>query len=113
MVRVRQLQEVAVKRHQLDPAELAEIKVLVNDPDQFVRARALTALFSLGGGGQSKTAAAIARGKLTDQKGLVRQYALSALARLKAPDAASTAKKMLRDPDPHVRERAAQIARSR
>jgi HEAT repeat protein len=85
----------------------------VNDPDEFVQARALTALFSLGGGGQANAAAQIARGKLTDRKGLVRQYALSALAHLKAPDAAVQARKMLRDPDPNVREKAGKVARTR
>jgi HEAT repeat protein len=54
-------------------------------------------------------AAEMARGCLKDTEWVVRTYAVSALARMGAPDAHKIAEQMTKDPDPNVRERAQQI----
>jgi len=103
---VRQLQHRVIREKSLPPAAMARLKVLVNDPSPFVRARALTALGGLAGSKQAPSAIDIARTKVADREPLVRQYALSALEKLKAPDLRAQARKLLADPDANVRARA-------
>ena len=109
---VRAIQERASTGQSLTSAEIAVLRSASNDGDWRIRCRALTALFYVGGTAHAVTAAEIARAKLTDKEAVVRQYALSALARMRAQDARLDARRMLNDPAANVRARAQQILKT-
>lgn len=106
---VRTLQERASRQRSLSFVEVATLGRLSADNNPLIRARALTALFYIGGTDQAPAAADIARGRVKDESGMVRAYALSALARLGAPDTARVARRMLDDPNESVRAKARKV----
>jgi HEAT repeat protein len=112
LIEVRQIQYHVVKVKAVSPAEITRLRVLANDESPFVRARARTALCSAGTDKTGKDAAVIARAKLTDKEAMGRVYALRVLEGVTAPDLIEQANKLLKDPDAHVRERAAGIIKA-
>lgn len=103
----------ARKRTPLTGADMAALRLLSNDAHPLMRARALTALFYLGGSGNASLAGDIARRKLHDPHPIVRQYALSALDHLNAPDVLIVAQSMLSDAAENVRDKAERVIQKR
>ncbi|NLH97867.1 MAG: HEAT repeat domain-containing protein [Chthonomonadales bacterium] len=106
---VKSLQMQAVRGEKLTAADIARLEGLACDQNPFIAARALTALQSAAGSDQEKAAQDIARDKLSSDHPLVRLYALSTLAKLRASDTREYAERMLKDPNVDVRKAAERI----
>jgi len=103
---VHDFQERAQKTKRLTSRDLDRLSILANDKSTTIQIRALSALFYSADTDQADKASSIARTKLADSSGLVRQYALSALYRLKAPDTLMQAQQMRTDSQAGVRAKA-------
>jgi hypothetical protein len=108
-VAVKTLQLKAEARRRLSDSEMTRLNDLACNNNPYIAAKALSALWYVGGTGQEERAAQIARDKLSSKHPLVRLYALSTLARLKAPDAMQIARQMFNDPDVNVRQKAERL----
>jgi hypothetical protein len=106
---VRTLQDRASRSHNLSLAEMEALRLLSSDRDWNIRVGALTALADLGSSDKAGSAAGIARSRLADKEGVVRQYALRALELLRAPDLKVAAKRLENDPDAWARGKARRI----
>lgn len=96
-------------RRTLSPDEFHEVQTLAESSTPAIRVRALTSLYFLGDSPLRQQAITLAKSKIKDPNGPVRQYALSALSRLKDPDAKTLALAMKNDPHEGVRAKAAII----
>jgi hypothetical protein len=112
-VAVKTLQMRARAHEHLSDSDMARLNDLSCNDNPYIAVKALSALWYLGGTKQEAQALQIARDKLSHKHPLVRQYALSTLSRLKAPDVMPIARQMLSDPVIDVRLKAEQILRAK
>lgn len=96
------------RRGALSPSALEKVRRLVNDPNKYIRVRALTVLRAakLSDPQQRQFAIQTAITRLGDPAWIVRIYALRVLADQGAQEAVSHILPLLNDPQPEVREEA-------
>jgi outer membrane PBP1 activator LpoA protein len=103
------MQRKAQNDRALSEEEIAQLKALSEDTNKYVRVRAVSALSNLTDTPQAPEAMLIVRVRLTDTEWLVRQKALNALYKLKAPDVRTEAERMLHDSNSEVKSEANKI----
>lgn len=112
-VAVRTLEERLALNGTATQADFDQLKAQAVDAEPRIQMRALTALYSITNEPYKAQAISVARKRLDDKDAGVRQYALSALAHLRAGDVLEVAQKMLADPAENVRMKAQQLLASR